>query len=95
MEYPVLVVLGVAFAGLILVVLPVALATYMEMKGKRSVVCPETRRAARIGIDATKAALGAALGVPRFRVRVCSLWPHQGRCARECLNEFRPSPVTS
>lgn len=77
-------------AGIILVMIPVVLETYAEMKDPRGVDCPQTGVTATIRINAMKAAAGAAVGVRRLEVVSCSRWPAQRFCDRACLRRIEP-----
>ncbi len=78
-----------ALAGLLTVVLPVALLEYQDLKRKKSVVCPETGDTAGVEVDARRGAIGVALGVPRLRVTTCSRWPRHAACDQACRKQVR------
>jgi hypothetical protein len=76
-------------AGIILVMIPVALETYGEIKGPREIECPENGVAATIRVDAARAAMRAAIGARRLNVTACSRWPARRDCDRACLGQIR------
>lgn len=76
-------------AGFFVVVVSVGLLEFEDLKRSRSVVCPETGGAARVGVDAREGALRVALGVPRLRVVACSRWPARRDCDQACRKQVR------
>jgi hypothetical protein len=76
-------------AGVLVVVLPVGLSEFDDLKRKKSVTCPETGHPARVGVDARQGAVGVALGVPRLRILTCSRWPERESCDQACRQEIR------
>lgn len=76
-------------AGLLTVVLPVGLLEYEALKKKKSVVCPETGNAARVGVDARRGALGVVFGAPTLHVTECSRWPERASCDQACRKQVR------
>jgi len=85
MEHPFLVLAAIAALGLLYVVFPVVLQTFMQYRKSRSLSCPEEGRMATVAIDARTAARSAAVGAPRLRVLNCSLWPQKCGCRQGCL----------
>ena len=80
-----LLIVGVATLGLYFLVAPAILNTYRRVRGRRTIICPETDQIAEMEIKAGRAGIMAALGKPRLRVKWCSLWPCRKGCAEECL----------
>jgi hypothetical protein len=78
---------AVTAVGALYVVTPVIADAYRRFRGPRTVTCPESREAAEIGLDTTKAAVTAAFGTPELRVTACSRWPEHQHCGQECLTE--------
>ncbi len=76
-------------AGIILVMIPVALETFAELKGPREIVCPENGVAATVRVDAARAAIASAVGARRFSIAACSRWPARRDCNRACLGQIR------
>jgi hypothetical protein len=77
-------------AAIILVMIPVALEAYTEMKGPRDIECPETGVAATIRLNAAKAAVTSAVGARRLEVASCSRWPARRDCDRACVGQIEP-----
>lgn len=77
-------------AAAILVMIPLALETYTELKDPREVECPETGVAAVIGLNAAKAAATSAVGARRLEVTSCSRWPARRDCDQACLGHIGP-----
>ena len=86
-----LVILIVAFVAVYFLGPPV-LGAYVKYRGKRIITCPETKRPAAIDVDATHAALTAALGRPDLRLKDCSRWPARSDCGEECLLQVEAWP---
>ena len=83
-------------AGLIvtffLVRLGVSLYSYMKVRGKRLVTCPETGKCAAVEVNAGKAAREAFFTTPEFRLSACSRWPLKAGCGQECLRQIELAP---
>jgi hypothetical protein len=85
MEHPFLVLAAIAALGLMYVVFPVVLQTFLHYRKGRSLACPEEGRTATVIIDAKTAARTAAVGTPRLQVLNCSFWPQKCGCRQGCL----------
>ena len=81
-------IFGVTLLGTAYVVRPVMTDTYRRYRGRKIVVCPETGQIAEIELNAKEATLLSALGNLWLRVKWCSLWPRQERCAEDCLTNL-------
>jgi hypothetical protein len=86
-----LIVLILTLAVLYLVA-PFAAGAYLRYRGKRVITCPETRKPARVEVDARHAALTAAISHPDLRLKSCSRWPGREDCGQECLLQVQLSP---
>jgi hypothetical protein len=86
-----LVIAGVLAAGLLLVVLPVGVSTFLRMRRGRSVVCPKTGEVAGIRLDAWRAAGGSLVDRSALKVSGCTLWPWKEGCAQNCLKNLESS----
>jgi hypothetical protein len=87
--------LGVAvLVGLgVLVVFGRRLAgAFLAYRGTRVVVCPESREAAAVQVDAGHAALSASRGRPQLRLELCTRWPERAGCGQECLGQIESAP---
>ena len=80
-----LLILVIVAIGFFYVMLPVALTTYRQFRGPRTVVCPETGGATQIELDAWHAAATAMPGPPRLHVAACERWPERAGCDEACL----------
>ena len=92
MTSPGLAILLIVAAGAVFVLLPTVLTTFYDYRSKRSVICPELRRRAEIGVDAGKAARSSIFGRLRLRVESCTFWPERQGCGEACL-EGLETPV--
>lgn len=82
-------------AGLVLfALLPPLIRTYRRFRGKRLVICPETRQPVAVDVDATHAALGAMRepGWPHLRLTTCTRWPERSDCGQECVTQIEEAP---
>lgn len=86
-----LVVLLLTLAALYFVV-PFVVGTYIRYRGKRVIICPETRKPAAVEVDAGHAALTAAVSHPDLRLKSCTRWPEREDCGQECLLQIELSP---
>jgi hypothetical protein len=68
---------------------------YFRFRGTRLVTCPETQRAAVVGVAATSMGMHAILGEPCLRLSECSRWPMRGGCGQECLRQIEARPPES
>jgi len=84
MTHPWAVLGGLALIAVVFVLAPVMGGVYLRLRGKRWVRCPETDLPAAVGPDAGYAALTAAFGEARVRVKSCTLWPRRAGCAQRC-----------
>jgi hypothetical protein len=67
--------------------------TFLRYRGKRLVRCPETNTPAVVEAAALFAGLPPPLGLPRLRVKSCSLWSERGDdCAQSCVWQIRAAP---
>lgn len=82
-------ILGVITAGLLLVVVPVAVDAYRRFRAPRSLVCPRTGGPAGVRVDALSLAIGSAFDRVPLKVASCSLWPENRGCGQECLGRVR------
>jgi len=85
MSSPGTVIFAIVALGVVFVLVPLIIYTIGYYRPSRFLACPETGRPVHVDIDASRAALAAALGRPRLRVRWCTLWPQKKGCAQECV----------
>lgn len=93
MQTPFIVILAVVAVGLLYVVLPVVFGAYRRFAGTKIPTCPATHAIAAVDLDVTHAALTAAVGAPKLRVRNCSRWPEHQGCAQGCIEELEGDPL--
>ena len=60
-------------------------AIFVQFRGAREVICPETGNLAVVLIDALHAAVSSAVADPELRVKGCSRWPERQGCRQECV----------
>jgi hypothetical protein len=65
---------------------------YFKFRGKRLVMCPETKEPAAVDVAAGEAALGAFLDEPTLRLNECSRWPERQDCGQDCLSQVEVDP---
>lgn len=95
MSDPVLVIAGVFLAGMIFVVLPVVISTYLRYRGRKSVVCPQAGKIAGVRLAALPAALGSAIDLVPLRVTACTLWLDRANCAQGCVESLQRQNTVS
>src|SRR5579864_7971127 len=61
---------------------------YLDYRGKRLIICPESHTAEAVNIAAGEAAVGAFLTEPTLRLRECSRWPERQDCGQDCLKQI-------
>jgi hypothetical protein len=60
---------------------------FVQLRGWREVVCPETGSVA-IHLD-PGATVGSTMADPELRVSACSRWPQRKGCRQECVQRNR------
>ena len=66
--------------------------TYLRLRGKRLITCPETREPAAVDLDLKYAAFSSAFGKPHLRLKDCSRWPEREHCGQMCLSQIEGAP---
>ncbi len=61
------------------------LIEFVQFRGRRQVLCPETGGVAIIRIDALHAAVSSAVADPDLQVIDCSRWPERQNCGQESV----------
>jgi hypothetical protein len=87
MNHPWIVLAAVLAVALLYVLIPLVTDTFRRFRSARMLRCPETGGQAEVAIDASRAALTAAVGRPQLRAEDCSLWPERAGCQQACLEE--------
>jgi hypothetical protein len=71
-----------------------AFAAYTRFRGRRVVVCPETRKYVAVEVDARHAAASAARGrAPELVLRSCTRWPERAGCEQDCVGQIERAPA--
>jgi hypothetical protein len=65
---------------------------YLEFRGTRVVVCPETREYVAVEVDALHAASSATEEEAELRLSSCTLWPERGDCDQHCVYQIANAP---
>src|SRR5215204_2152769 len=67
-------------------------SAYLEFRGTRVVVCPETRQHVAVEIDALHAAATATDAEAELRLRSCTRWPERVDCDQDCVYQLANAP---
>jgi hypothetical protein len=79
--------------GLVLVVyLSIAVRTWLRLRGRHVVICPETHTLAAVTVDLGHAAATAVWETADVRLATCSRWPERKRCDEGCAAQIAASP---
>jgi hypothetical protein len=68
------------------------LQRYRKYRGKRTIMCPETRHCEAVELDAPLAAMSSLLDGPELHLTSCTGWPERQDCAQGCIREIHASP---
>jgi hypothetical protein len=79
-------------AAVLAVYLGIAIRTAWKMRGKRVVICPETRQPAGVSVDVGHAATTAVWEKADIRLKDCSRWPERGECEQPCARQIERQP---
>ncbi|HEX8070469.1 MAG TPA: hypothetical protein VF546_10990 [Pyrinomonadaceae bacterium] len=69
-----------------------ALGAYRRYRGRRLVVCPETREYVAVEVDAAHAAATAPHGHTDLRLATCTRWPERAGCDEACVAQIERAP---
>jgi hypothetical protein len=86
-----LIVLALAIGLFVFRAIP-GVRAFFEYRGKRLVICPETRRPAAVEVATGEAAIGAFRSEPTLRLNECSRWPERAGCGQDCLQQIEADP---
>lgn len=64
---------------------------YRKYRGKRLIVCPETKKPEAVEIAVGKGAL-QAFRAGELRLKDCTRWPERADCGQECLSQIERAP---
>src|SRR5215204_6996446 len=67
-------------------------SAYMEFRGTRVVVCPETRQHVAVELDALHAAVSSTEKEAELRLRSCTRWPEREGCDQDCIYQIANAP---
>jgi hypothetical protein len=87
-----LVIVPLLLATVLAVYLGMAIRAAWKMRGKRVVVCPETRQPAGVTVDVGHAATTAVWEKADVRLKTCSRWPERGDCDQPCVAQIERAP---
>ncbi len=79
--------------GAVVIVLVVALRSFVKYRGERVITCPETHQAAAVHVNAGKVARKAIFGKSYVRLDQCSRWPERQDCGQDCLSQVNADPA--
>ena len=79
-------------AAVVVVYIALAARTYLRMRGKRVVVCPETHQPAGVTVDAGHAAISAFWDKPDIQLKTCTRWPERHDCNQACTRQIADQP---
>src|SRR5947209_4292504 len=65
---------------------------YLQFRGKRLVVCPETQKYVTVEVDAQHAAATATTNEPELKLASCTRWPERADCDQACLWQIEHAP---
>src|SRR5689334_15066870 len=73
-------------------ILKIKFDAYMLYRGKRVVVCPETRKYVAVDVDAVHAAATANEEEAELRLSSCTRWPERADCDQDCVYQIANAP---
>lgn len=79
-------------AAVLAVYLGIAIRTAYKLRGKRVVICPETRKPAGVHVDLGHAATTAVWERADIRLNACSRWPERADCDQPCVAQIERTP---
>ncbi|SRR6266511_3706851 len=79
-------------AVVLAVYLGLAIRTAYRLRGKRVVVCPETKKPAGVTVDVGHAATTAVWEKADVRLKTCSRWPERADCDQPCVAQIERDP---
>ena len=79
-------------AAVLAVYIGIAVRTAYRLRGKRVVVCPETKQPAGVTVDLGHAATTAVWEKADVRLTQCSRWPERAGCDQPCVAQIEAEP---
>ena len=89
---PMQVLVPLLLAAVLAVYLGIAIRAAWRMRGKRVVICPETRQPAGVTVDIGHAATTAVWEKTDVRLNACSRWPERANCDQPCTAQIEREP---
>jgi hypothetical protein len=83
-----LIYLFIAAIGITFLFLVLDARIYARFRGTRVVICPETRAATGVIVDAWHAAATGIRKAPELRLQSCSRWPERAGCDQACIRQI-------
>ncbi len=84
--------LGLALVALAVLWLVIGIRFYLRFRGKRLVVCPETKKPAAVEVAAAAGAVTACNEPIELHLKSCSRWPERQDCGQYCLSQIEAAP---
>ena len=82
----------VVLALVLAVYLGIAIRTAYRLRGKRVVICPETKASAGVTVNIGRAATTAVWNKADVKLSSCSRWPERQDCDQRCVSQIEASP---
>ena len=79
--------------AVLLVYLIIAVRTWLQVRGARLVVCPETQLPVAVRVDLGHAIASALREKPEVRLTSCSRWPERQDCDQPCTRQIEIAPA--
>jgi hypothetical protein len=86
------VIILIAVLAALYFIVPRVAGNYLKYRGKRVIICPETRKPAGVVVRAAHAGFTGVVGDPELRLKSCSRWPERQDCGQECLLQVEIAP---
>jgi len=87
-------IIALAVFCLVYYVIPPAIDAYVKFRGKRVLICPETRNPVGVDVDVKHAVSTAVFSRrPDLRLTRCSRWPERHDCEQDCVLQVRMAPA--
>ena len=69
----------------------IAIRTWVRLRGRHIVTCPETKRPAGVAVDVGHAMVSAMRERTDVRIATCSRWPERQGCEETCVPQIEAS----
>lgn len=91
MDHPYILIASLVGMSIVYLFIPAVVLTFLEYRGARRVLCPDTATKAEVKVAAGRTALTQFFGAAALKIADCSLWPKQSGCRRQCLKLYAGS----